>query len=202
MSQYASAAYCSNNSNSPGDKVRCGSGNCPVVEHANSTTVLEYSKYVSPSHQCPAPTHSLKNRNSYRRDRLRRPRPHQQSNRRLLPRLPIHRQLAHEPRLRTCPHRPLLSVHRTRRVLAVLDRRAGRCHPRRENDSRCVPELPNCGHGALAGRCDRGVCCGTAAESGDECRAVYVWESAGWRYGAEFLYKCAERWELSRYALE
>ncbi|KAF2632544.1 alpha/beta-hydrolase [Macroventuria anomochaeta] len=44
MSQYASAAYCSNNFNSPGDQIQCGSGNCPLVEQADSATVLEYSK--------------------------------------------------------------------------------------------------------------------------------------------------------------
>ncbi|KAJ4384228.1 hypothetical protein N0V86_001075 [Didymella sp. IMI 355093] len=44
MSQYASAAYCSNNFNSPGTQIQCGSGNCPLVETADSATVLEYSK--------------------------------------------------------------------------------------------------------------------------------------------------------------
>ncbi|KAF3040295.1 hypothetical protein E8E12_006502 [Didymella heteroderae] len=44
MSQYASAAYCSSNFNSPGTQIQCGSGNCPLVESADSATVLEYSK--------------------------------------------------------------------------------------------------------------------------------------------------------------
>ncbi|KAF1934258.1 alpha/beta-hydrolase [Didymella exigua CBS 183.55] len=44
MSQYASAAYCTNNFNSPGTQIQCGSGNCPLVEAADSATVLEYSK--------------------------------------------------------------------------------------------------------------------------------------------------------------
>ncbi|KAJ4340226.1 hypothetical protein N0V95_007546 [Ascochyta clinopodiicola] len=44
MSQYASAAYCSSNFNSSGDQIQCESGNCPLVEQADSATVLEYSK--------------------------------------------------------------------------------------------------------------------------------------------------------------
>ncbi|KAH6620102.1 Alpha/Beta hydrolase protein [Boeremia exigua] len=44
MSQYASAAYCSNNLNSPGDQLQCGPGNCPLVDDADSATVLEYSR--------------------------------------------------------------------------------------------------------------------------------------------------------------
>ena len=47
MSQYASAAYCSNNFNSPGTQIQCGSSNCPLVEQADSATVLEYSKSAS-----------------------------------------------------------------------------------------------------------------------------------------------------------
>jgi hypothetical protein len=44
MEQYASAAYCSNNDDSPGDQVECASGNCPLVQDADSTTVIEYSR--------------------------------------------------------------------------------------------------------------------------------------------------------------
>lgn len=47
MSQYASAAYCSTNFNSPGTQVKCVGGNCPLVEAADSATTLEYSKFVS-----------------------------------------------------------------------------------------------------------------------------------------------------------
>ncbi|KAF3039095.1 hypothetical protein E8E11_001806 [Didymella keratinophila] len=44
MSQYASAAYCSANFNSPGTPITCAGGNCPLVEAADDETVLEYSK--------------------------------------------------------------------------------------------------------------------------------------------------------------
>ncbi|RAR00724.1 lipase precursor [Stemphylium lycopersici] len=44
MSQYASAAYCSNNYNSPGDQIECSTGNCPLVQDADSKTVLEYNR--------------------------------------------------------------------------------------------------------------------------------------------------------------
>ncbi|KAF1842365.1 alpha/beta-hydrolase [Cucurbitaria berberidis CBS 394.84] len=44
MEQYASAAYCANNYNSPGDQVECASGNCPLVQDADSATVAEYSR--------------------------------------------------------------------------------------------------------------------------------------------------------------
>ncbi|KAJ4325471.1 hypothetical protein N0V94_000614 [Neodidymelliopsis sp. IMI 364377] len=49
MSQYASAAYCSNNFNSPGDQIQCGSRNCALVEQADSATVLEFSKTETPT---------------------------------------------------------------------------------------------------------------------------------------------------------
>ncbi|KAH7402534.1 Alpha/Beta hydrolase protein [Pyrenochaeta sp. MPI-SDFR-AT-0127] len=44
MQQYASAAYCANNYNSPGNQVECASGNCPLVQEADSTTLIEYSR--------------------------------------------------------------------------------------------------------------------------------------------------------------
>lgn len=44
MEQYASAAYCSNNFNSPGDKIMCHSGNCPLVQAANATSLIEFSE--------------------------------------------------------------------------------------------------------------------------------------------------------------
>jgi hypothetical protein len=44
MSQYASAAYCSNNFDSPGDQVECGSGNCPIVQEADTNTLIEYTR--------------------------------------------------------------------------------------------------------------------------------------------------------------
>ena len=42
MSQYAAAAYCPENNNSPGTQVKCPQGNCPLVEAANATTMLEF----------------------------------------------------------------------------------------------------------------------------------------------------------------
>ncbi|KAB8256132.1 triacylglycerol lipase B [Aspergillus pseudonomiae] len=41
FAQYTAAAYCTGNTNSPGDKVLCPIGNCPLVEEANTETLLE-----------------------------------------------------------------------------------------------------------------------------------------------------------------
>ncbi|KAF2433341.1 alpha/beta-hydrolase [Tothia fuscella] len=40
--QYAAAAYCPTNNNSPNTKIVCSSGNCPLVEAANTDTVIEF----------------------------------------------------------------------------------------------------------------------------------------------------------------
>ncbi|KAF7508723.1 hypothetical protein GJ744_008970 [Endocarpon pusillum] len=40
--QYAAAAYCVANNNSPGTKVTCAAGNCPLVEAATTTTLIEF----------------------------------------------------------------------------------------------------------------------------------------------------------------
>jgi hypothetical protein len=45
MEQYAAAAYCSSNYDSPGDQIQCASKNCPQVEAADAATVIEYSRY-------------------------------------------------------------------------------------------------------------------------------------------------------------
>ena len=42
--QYAAAAYCESNNNSTGTKLTCFSGNCPLVESANTITVHEFEK--------------------------------------------------------------------------------------------------------------------------------------------------------------
>ncbi|KAF2643139.1 alpha/beta-hydrolase [Massarina eburnea CBS 473.64] len=47
MEQYASAAYCRNNQNSPGDKVSCNSGTCDLVQKANVTSVIEYASELA-----------------------------------------------------------------------------------------------------------------------------------------------------------
>lgn len=44
MQQYAAAAYCASNYDSPGDQITCAAGNCPQVEAADSATVIEYSR--------------------------------------------------------------------------------------------------------------------------------------------------------------
>ncbi|EOA81330.1 hypothetical protein ACJQWK_10556 [Exserohilum turcicum] len=44
MSQYASAAYCKPNIDSPGGTVYCGSGKCPLVQAANVESLEEYSE--------------------------------------------------------------------------------------------------------------------------------------------------------------
>ncbi|KAJ4286232.1 hypothetical protein N0V90_013266 [Kalmusia sp. IMI 367209] len=43
MEQYASAAYCRSNFNSPGDQIKCKGGGCPLVEAANATSMIEYN---------------------------------------------------------------------------------------------------------------------------------------------------------------
>ncbi|RMZ39992.1 hypothetical protein AFCA_004228 [Aspergillus flavus] len=40
--QYAAAAYCSSNTNSPNTKLTCSVGNCPLVEGANTRTLTEF----------------------------------------------------------------------------------------------------------------------------------------------------------------
>ena len=47
MGQYSTAAYCSNNFNSPGDQLECPGGTCPRVHDADSSTTVEYSRYVN-----------------------------------------------------------------------------------------------------------------------------------------------------------
>ena len=42
--QYAAAAYCSNNNDSPNTKVTCSPGNCPEVEAADTDTLTEFQK--------------------------------------------------------------------------------------------------------------------------------------------------------------
>ena len=42
--QYAAAAYCVQNNDSPGNKVSCKAGNCPLVEAANTETITEFQK--------------------------------------------------------------------------------------------------------------------------------------------------------------
>ena len=45
--QYAAAAYCSENNNSPRTKVVCPYGNCPLVEAASTNSTHEFQKYVA-----------------------------------------------------------------------------------------------------------------------------------------------------------
>ncbi|KAF2878178.1 Alpha/Beta hydrolase protein [Massariosphaeria phaeospora] len=42
MSQYAAAAYCAGNNNSPGTVLTCPQGNCPYVEVADTETLTEF----------------------------------------------------------------------------------------------------------------------------------------------------------------
>ncbi|KAH7115385.1 Alpha/Beta hydrolase protein [Dactylonectria estremocensis] len=42
MKQYADAAYCQENNNSPGGKVSCHFNNCPLVQAENTTTIAEF----------------------------------------------------------------------------------------------------------------------------------------------------------------
>jgi hypothetical protein len=47
MEQYAAAAYCPENNNSPGTQLSCHVGNCPRVDAADTTTAIEFEKYVT-----------------------------------------------------------------------------------------------------------------------------------------------------------
>lgn len=40
--QYSAAAYCPNNSDSPFTSITCSTGNCPDVQAADATSVLEF----------------------------------------------------------------------------------------------------------------------------------------------------------------
>lgn len=42
FAQYSAASYCTNNINSTGTKLTCSSGNCPLVEAANTKTLSEF----------------------------------------------------------------------------------------------------------------------------------------------------------------
>ncbi|KAL9122820.1 MAG: hypothetical protein Q9187_000630 [Circinaria calcarea] len=42
MAEYAAAAYCPGNNDSPGNQITCPAGNCPHVEAANATTMEEF----------------------------------------------------------------------------------------------------------------------------------------------------------------
>ncbi|MCJ1403638.1 hypothetical protein MMC11_006861 [Xylographa trunciseda] len=42
MAGYAAAAYCPSNNDSPGTQVTCPTSNCPLVEAANATTMMEF----------------------------------------------------------------------------------------------------------------------------------------------------------------
>lgn len=55
MAQYASAAYCPDVYTAANTPIKCGSGNCPLVESANAFTTLEYSRSISPPLPSPPP---------------------------------------------------------------------------------------------------------------------------------------------------
>ncbi|KAI9844580.1 MAG: hypothetical protein M1838_002145 [Thelocarpon superellum] len=42
FSQYAAATYCTNNNDSPNSKITCGANACPMVEAANTTSIIEF----------------------------------------------------------------------------------------------------------------------------------------------------------------
>lgn len=46
--QFSAAAYCPNNNNdiAGGTKLSCPTGNCPLVDSSDVTTVYEFQKYV------------------------------------------------------------------------------------------------------------------------------------------------------------
>ncbi|PKX96483.1 lipase family protein [Aspergillus novofumigatus IBT 16806] len=49
FAQYSAASYCTNNINSTGSKLTCSSGNCPLVEAANTKTLSEFYEVGSDS---------------------------------------------------------------------------------------------------------------------------------------------------------
>ena len=42
MAEYSAAAYCPSNNDSPGTQVTCPTSNCPLVEAADATTMMEF----------------------------------------------------------------------------------------------------------------------------------------------------------------
>ncbi|MCJ1295019.1 hypothetical protein MMC34_006580 [Xylographa carneopallida] len=46
MAAYAAAAYCPSNNDSPGTQVTCPTSNCPLVEAANATTMMEFEDTI------------------------------------------------------------------------------------------------------------------------------------------------------------
>ena len=42
MAEYSAAAYCPSNNDSPGTQITCPTSNCPLVEAANATTMMEF----------------------------------------------------------------------------------------------------------------------------------------------------------------
>ncbi|KAF2735324.1 alpha/beta-hydrolase [Polyplosphaeria fusca] len=47
FSQYSAAAYCPTNNDSPSTKLTCPSGNCPLVESADTTTLTEFENSLN-----------------------------------------------------------------------------------------------------------------------------------------------------------
>ena len=44
--QFTAAAYCLNNNDSPGNKLTCAGGACPLVEQSTTVTLTEFQEYV------------------------------------------------------------------------------------------------------------------------------------------------------------
>lgn len=44
MEQYATAAYCKSNFDSPGNQIACNDGTCPLVQASNATSAIEYQR--------------------------------------------------------------------------------------------------------------------------------------------------------------
>lgn len=46
--QYSAAAYCKDNNDDNSGNIVCTSGNCPLVQQAGATSILEFQEYVNP----------------------------------------------------------------------------------------------------------------------------------------------------------
>ena len=206
MAQYASAAYCPDVYTAANTPIKCGSGNCPLVESANASTTLEYSRSRSPPTPDPQPNPSLtnipQNRHPHRRNRLPRHRLHQRPDSPLLPRLHQPRQLAYQPRLRPYRHPSVLHLPRPHRLLGILERRFRRHPPRSQSSSKAVSYLPHRRHRPQSGRRRRRARCRLSTRPGLRCGSVLVRRAACWRGCAQWVYLGPGGGELQGYALE
>ena len=177
MGQYASAAYCRSNYNSPGDQIKCNDDSCPLVQAANATSIIEYNRYAC------VEIHGLTQRlisfqrTCNRRYGLRCSGPHKPAHCRLFPRELLHRKLDHQSRLQSCLDGPLFRVYRAPWLLAVLARLALRRRTSCAVPLRRKPYLSGCNNWSFFGRSDRDPRRGGHAKLRLCSEALHLWRT-------------------------